>query len=97
VSNYYTDEQKRHRKISRSHGHIGTLQKGTASLTIPKRTIKKVKGFSKLTRIQNVRQAYYAHAIVHSPRYQKSHSPEQVKREHAFLVEHYLPENKTPM
>ena len=43
-------------------------------------------GFSKLTRVRNVRELLYAHAIVHSRRYQKAVGKKQARREHSYLV-----------
>lgn len=55
-----------------------------------------IKGFSKLTRVNSKKQAVYAHAIVHSPRYIKAVGRAKAKREHNFLVKHYLTTHHTP-
>ncbi|RLI46916.1 hypothetical protein DRO69_01990 [Candidatus Bathyarchaeota archaeon] len=55
------------------------------------------KGFSRLTRVQSKRQAVYGHAITHSRRYQKGVGKAKAKREHDFLVRHYLTQHKTPL
>jgi len=107
IVGFYTDDEGKVRPITSRKPHIKSLAKGTANLGIPKRTIKKkrVKGFSKLTRVQNKAQAVYAHSIVHSPRYQKSviqrmgrkRGTAFLKKEHDFLVKHYLTNHKTPL
>jgi len=43
-------------------------------------------GFSKLTRVKSRKQLLYAHAIVHSKRYQKAVGKKRARREHANLV-----------
>jgi len=58
---------------------------------------KRVKGFSRLTRVQSRKQAVYAHAITHSRRYQKAVGKARAKREHDFLVRHYLKHHRSPM
>lgn len=44
------------------------------------------KGFSRLTRVKSKAQLLYAHAIVHSSRYQKAVGKAKAKREHSWLV-----------
>ena len=104
---YYTDDEKTvHPVMGQKHPHVKPLKKGTSRLSIPKRQLKKkrVKGFSKLTRVQSYAQANYAHAIVHSPRYQKNviekmgreKGEQHLRKEHDFLVKHYIRNHDSP-
>jgi len=63
---------------------------------MPRRRKGRVKGFSKLTRVRSKKQAVYGHAITHSKRYQKAVGKKRAKREHDFLVRHYLKNHKSP-
>jgi len=96
---YYTDEQGHVRPVTGKQPHIKPLTRTTKRLGIPKRQLKKkrVKGFSKLTRVSSRAQGTYGHSISHSPRYQKSvidrmgreKGEEFLRREHDFLALHY--------
>jgi hypothetical protein len=57
---------------------------------------KRRKGFSRLTRVQSKKQAIYGHAITHSKRYQKAVGKKKAKREHDFLVKHYITNHRSP-
>lgn len=103
---YYTDERGKVRPVMGRQPHVKPIGRGTARLGIPKRTIqkKRVKGFSKLTRVQSRSQAVYGHSISHSPRYQKSiidrmgrqRGQKFLEREHDFLVRHYIDNHDSP-
>lgn len=60
--------KRRTRRHSKRRGH------SRQTVIVPKsRPNGHPKGFSKLTRCQNRRQAVYGHAITYSPSYQKAH------------------------
>jgi len=95
---FYTKDGKVH-PVMGKQPHVKPLTRTTKSLSIPKRMLKmkRVKGFSKLTRVTSSAQGRYGHSITHSPKYQKSviqrmgrkEGEKFLKREHDFLAEHY--------
>lgn len=55
-----------------------------------------VKGFDKLTRVSSQKQALLAHAISHSSKYQKAVGMAQARKDHNFLVKHYIKNHHSP-